>query len=148
MKVILSEDVSKLGAIGDLVNVSDGFGRNFLIPRGLAIRADEKNVRQMEHTQRVIARRKAQQLGEAQAIADKLDGTAVSIKRTAGGDSDKLFGSVTNRDIAEALAAEGFEVDKRAIELEEPIKTIGIFQVAVRLHTTISATVKVYVIRQ
>ncbi len=148
MKVILQEDVSNLGTIGDVVNVSDGYGRNFLIPRGLAVRADEKNVRQLEHTLRVISRKKATQLAEAQAVASKLDGVAVSIKRTAGEDSDKLFGSVTNRDVAEALAAEGYEVDKRAIELTEPIKSIGIFQIAVRLHSEISASVKVYVIRE
>ncbi len=148
MKVILQEDVNKLGGIGDVVDVADGYGRNFLLPRGLAVRADEKNVRQLEHTRRVIARKKAARMAEAQALCDKLDGTAVSLKRTAGEDSDKLFGSVTNRDVAEALAAEGFEVDKRAIELVEPIKSIGIFQVPVRLHSEISATVKVYVIRE
>ena len=148
MKVILQEDVSNLGTIGDVVNVSDGYGRNFLIPRGLAVRADEKNVRQLEHTLRAITRKKANQLAEAQAVASKLDGVAVSIKRTAGEDSDKLFGSVTNRDIAEALASEGYEVDKRAIELADPIKSIGIFQVPVRLHSEISASVKVYVIRE
>jgi len=148
VKVILQEDVNNLGAIGDVVSVSDGYGRNFLIPRGLAVRADEKNVRHLEHTRRIIARKKASRLADAQAIADKLDGVAVSIKRTAGDDSDKLFGSVTNRDVADALAAEGFEVDKRAIELTEPIKSIGIFQVPVRLHSEISASVKVYVIRE
>jgi len=148
VKVILQEDVSNLGTIGDVVNVSDGYGRNFLIPRGLAVRADEKNVRQLEHTLRAITRKKANQLAEAQAVASKLDGVAVSIKRTAGEDSDKLFGSVTNRDIAEALASEGYEVDKRAIELADPIKSIGIFQVPVRLHSEISASVKVYVIRE
>jgi large subunit ribosomal protein L9 len=148
VKVILQEDVSNLGAIGDVVKVSDGYGRNFLIPRGLAVRADENNVRQLEHTLRAITRKKAGQLAEAKGVASKLDGVAVSIKRTAGEDSDKLFGSVTNRDIAEALAAEGYEVDKRAIELADPIKSIGIFQVPVRLHSEISASVKVYVIRE
>ncbi len=148
MKVILQEDVGKLGTIGDVVNVADGYGRNYLLPRGLAVRADERNVRQLKHTLKVIAHRKAQKVGEAQAQAAKLDGTAVSIKRTAGEDSDKLFGSVTNRDIAEALLAEGFEIDKRAIELPEPIKSIGIFQVTVRLHSEVSAGVKVYVIRE
>jgi len=128
--------------------VADGYGRNFLLPRGLAVRADARNVRQLEHTRRIVDRKKAQRLVEAQAQASKLDGVAVSIRRTAGEESDKLFGSVTNRDVAEALAAEGFEVDRRSIELEEPIKSIGIFQVPVRLHAEVAAEVKVYVIRE
>jgi large subunit ribosomal protein L9 len=148
MRIILQEDVSNLGVIGDILDVANGYGRNYLIPRGLAVRADERNVRHLEHTRRIIARKQANRLGEAQALADQLNGTSVSIRRTAAEDGEKLFGSVTNRDIAEALVAEGFTIDKRSIVLDEPIKSIGRFQVPVRLHAEISASVQVYVTRE
>lgn len=147
MKVILQEDVKHVGLVGDVVQVSDGYGRNFLIPRGLAVLADQSNVRRLEHQKRVTSHKRARMEADAKDMAEKLSQIAVSIKRTAG-DEDKLFGSVTNRDIAEALEAEGFTVDRRTIQLDEPIRNIGVFNVPVKLPMGIEAAVKVYVIRE
>ena len=146
MRVILKSEVSKLGDAGDIVKVSDGYGRNFLIPRGLAIPASEGSVRELEHQKRVAEAIRRKKLQGAQALAKQLEGTAVSIRRETGED-EKLFGSVTNRDIAQALAAEGLEIDRRAIQLDEPIRSIGLFNVPVRLHKDVTAQVRVYVIR-
>lgn len=147
MKLILQQDVANLGNVGDVVNVAPGYGRNFLIPRGLAVLADEGNVRRLEHQKRVVAHKRAKLLAAAQALAAQLSNTAVSIKRQAG-EEGKLFGSVTNRDIAEALAAEGIEVDRRSIRLEDPIRTVGVFHVPVRLEMGVEAEVKAYVIQE
>lgn len=146
MKIILQQDVAHVGKVGDVVNVADGYGRNFLIPRGLAILADEQNVRRLEHQKRVIAHKRAKMEAEAKALAERLGNTAVSIKRQAG-EEGKLFGAVTNRDIAEALAAEGIELDRRSIELDEPIRNVGVFHVPVRLDMGVRAEVKAYVIK-
>ncbi len=147
MKVILQQDFDGLGRIGDIVKVSDGYAFNFLIPRGIAMQAAESNVRQMEHLQRITESKRKTMLEAARVEADRINGTAVSLKRLAG-EEDKLFGSVTNRDIAEALAAEGIEIDKRDIVLEEPIRTIGVYNVSVRIHADVEAKLKVYVIRE
>jgi len=147
MKVILQQDFDGLGSIGDVVRVSDGYAFNFLIPRGLAVRADERNVRQHEHLKRLTEQKRKTMLDGARVEADRINGTAISLRRKAG-EEDKLFGSVTNRDIAEALAAEGIEVDRRQIVLEEPIRAIGVFNVAVRVHRDVEAKLKVYVIRE
>ena len=146
MQVILKQDVTKLGDAGDIVKVSAGYGRNFLIPRGLAEPATAASVAEAEHNHRVAEAIKRKNLSEAKALAEQIEGSAVSIRREAGED-DKLFGSVTNRDVAEALAEEGVEVDRRIIHLEEPIKQIGLFQVPVKLHREVVAHVRVYVIR-
>ena len=147
MKVVLQKDFEGLGRIGDVVKVSNGYGFNFLIPRGIAVLADEGNVRHLAHLKRLAEQKRKQMLKDAQVQADRLNGMAISLRRKAG-EEDKLFGSVTNRDIAEALAAEGVEVDRRAIVLDEPIKTIGVFSVPVRVHTDVEARLKVYVIRE
>lgn len=146
MLVILKDEVANLGDAGDVVTVADGYGRNFLIPRGMAIMASEGSVRQLEHQKRVADSIRRKQLAGAKELAAKLEGTAVSIRRETGTD-DKLFGSVSNRDVAEALAAEGIEVDRRNIQLAEPIRSIGLFTVPVRLHRSVTANVRVYVIR-
>ena len=147
MKVILQEDVKNVGNVGDVVNVADGYGRNFLIPRGLAVLADESNVKRLEHQKRVTAHKRAKLEKQAKELAEKLATAAVSIKRAAG-DEDKLFGSVGNRDIAEALEAEGFAIDRKSIVLDEPIRNIGVFNVPVKLPMGIKASVKGYVIRE
>lgn len=147
MKVILQQDVHNLGRLGDIVKVREGYARNFLVPRGLAVMADEGNVRLLEHQKRVAAARAARLLADARALADRIGQTAVSIKVQAG-EEGKLFGAVTNRDIAEAMAAEGVSVDRRQVELAEPIKQIGVFMVPVRLHADVTGNVKVYVIQQ
>ena len=146
MRVILKHEVPNLGEAGEIVSVANGYGRNYLIPRGLAIPASEGSVKQAEHQKKVAEAIRRKQLSGAQKLAESLEGTAVSIRREAGED-EKLFGSVTNRDIAEALAAEGIEVDKRSIKLDEPIKSIGLYTVQVRLHRDVTANVRVYVIR-
>lgn len=146
MKVILQEDVANLGTTGQVVEVADGYGRNYLLPRSLAVLADERNTRRTEHVKRLAAARQTKVLAAAKELATKITGTAVSIKRQAGAE-DKLFGSVTNQDVQEALAAQGVEVDRRNIVLPEPIRNIGVFQVPVRVHKDVEANVKVYVIR-
>ncbi|MFT6146483.1 MAG: large subunit ribosomal protein L9 [Myxococcota bacterium] len=146
MRVILNQEVKNLGDAGDIVKVAAGYGRNFLLPRGLAVLASEGTVAQAAHAANVADAIRRKQLSGSKAIAEKLAETAVTIRREAG-DDDKLFGSVTNRDIAEALAAEGVELDRRLIEVAEPIRNIGLFTVPVRLHRDVEASVRVYVIR-
>lgn len=146
MQVILKQEVANLGDAGDIVKVKPGYGRNYLIPRGFAIPATEGSLRQAEHQKRVADAIRRKNLSGARELKDKLEGTAVSIRRETGED-DKLFGSVTNRDIGEALAAEGIEIDRRSIVLADPIKSIGLFTVPVRLHRDVTANVRVYVIR-
>jgi large subunit ribosomal protein L9 len=146
MKVILQDDVYNLGSTGDVVDVADGYGRNYLLPRQLAVLADERNTRRLGHQKRMAAARQARLLTEAKDLAARIGGAAVSIKRQAAAE-DKIFGSVTNADIAEALAAQGVEVDRRQIALGEPIRSIGMFQVPVKVHKDVDASVKVYVIR-
>lgn len=146
MRVILKNEVPHLGDAGDIVHVAAGYGRNYLIPRGLAIPASEGSVATLEHQRQMAEAIRRKKLGESKALADKINGTAVSIRREAGED-DKLFGSVTNRDIAEAFAAEGIEIDRRSIQLDEPLRAIGLFTVPVRLHREIECNARVYVIR-
>lgn len=146
MRVILKQEVPKLGDAGDIVTVKAGFGRNFLIPRGLAIPANQGSVTQLDHQQRLADAIRRQQLNNAQELGTKLGNTSVSIRREAGEDN-RLFGSVTNRDVAEALASEGIEVDRRNIKMDEPIRSLGLFQVPVRLHREVTAMVKVYVMQ-
>jgi large subunit ribosomal protein L9 len=146
MRVILKKAVSHLGEAGEIVKVSPGYGRNYLIPRGLAIPASEGSVRQAEHQERMADAIRRKQVNEAQELASKLENVSVSIRREAGED-DKLFGSVTNRDIIEALEAEGIELDRRLLQLDDNIRAIGLYNVPVRLHKDVSAEVRVYVIR-
>lgn len=146
MRVILKAEVPFLGDAGDIVKVAPGYGRNYLIPRGLAILASEGSVAELEHQKRMADAIRRKNLSAARELAEKLNSTAVSIRREAG-DDDKLFGSVTNRDIAEALAAEGIELDRRTIQLDEPLRAIGLFTVPVRLHREVQAEARVYVIR-
>lgn len=146
MKVILQEEVANLGATGDVVEVANGFGRNYLLPRHLAVLADERNTRRLHHQRRLASARQTKVLAAAKELAAKISGTAVSIKRQAGAE-DKIFGSVTNQDVQEALAAQGVEVDRRNIVLADPIRNIGVFQVPVKVHRDVEASVKVYVIR-
>jgi len=146
MKVILQENVANLGKVGEIVKVKDGYGRNYLVPNQLAVIADERNVARMDHQRRTADARAQKLVGEAKALAEKLSQTAVTIRRQAG-EENKIFGSVTNRDIAEALAAEGFAIDKKQIVVDESIiKNLGVFNVAVKLAPEVSADVKVYVI--
>ena len=144
MKVILREDISNLGKSGELVTVKDGFGRNYLLPRKLAVLATEQNVRQLEHERAVITARNAKLKGAAEEQAKKLGSVKVTIRRKVG-EQDKLYGSVTVLDIAEALAAQGQTVDRRQLHLAEPIKATGNYDVELRLHRDVTAKIKVEV---
>jgi len=145
MKVILREDIDGLGKSGELVTVKDGFGRNFLLPRKKAVLASEQNMRQLEHEKSVITARNAKLKGAAEEQAKKVGAIKVTIKRKVG-EQDKLFGSVTALDIAEAIAAQGQQVDRRGIHLPEPIKTVGSHEVELRLHRDVVAKLKVEVV--
>jgi large subunit ribosomal protein L9 len=147
VKVILIEDVKSLGKGGEQVNVADGYARNFLIPKKLALGASPANQRVYENEAKARAKKHEKEKADAQALAEKLGGLSLTISRMAGED-DKLFGSVTNGDIAEALSKEGYKLDKRDIELPEHLKALGIFEVPVRLHPQVTAMVKVWVVKQ
>jgi len=147
MKLILREDVDNLGKSGELVSVKDGFGRNFLLPRKMAVLANAQNIRHLEHEKAVIAARQAKLKAGADDQAKKLGGIQVKIARKVG-EHDKLFGSVTALDIAEALAAGGQKVDRRHIHLPEPIKALGAFEVDIRLHHDVTAKIKVEVVKE
>jgi large subunit ribosomal protein L9 len=144
MKLILREDVPSLGKSGDLVSVKDGYGRNYLLPRNLAVVANERSVRQLEHEKAVISARQAKLKGSAQDQAQKLEALTVRITRKVG-EQDKLYGSVTASDIADGLAAQGMKVDRRHIHLPEPIKAVGAHEVEIRLHREVAAKIKVEV---
>ncbi|HZZ85269.1 MAG TPA: 50S ribosomal protein L9 [Anaeromyxobacteraceae bacterium] len=144
MKLILREDVDNLGKGGELVEVKPGYGRNYLLPRGLAVLANPRNVRELEH-QKAVAEAKAAKLkASAQAVAKRIAETPVSLKRKVG-EQEKLYGSVTALDIVEALAARGLQLDRRLVDLKDPIKTLGDFEVPVKLHREVDAKVKVKV---
>jgi len=145
MRVILREDVHQLGRSGEIVTVKDGFARNYLLPRKIAVPANEKNVRQIEHDKAVISARQAKLKGSAQEQAGKLEVLSLKIARKVG-QQDKLYGSVTALDIAEVLTAQGHKVDRRSIHLPEPIKSLGVHQVELRLHQDVIAKVSVEVV--
>jgi len=145
MKLILREDVYNLGKSGELVIVKEGYARNYLLPRNLAMLASSANVRQLDHEKKVIELRQQKLKGGAQEQARKLEGVKIVIKRKTG-EQDKLFGSVTALDIAEALAAAGHKLDRRLIHLPEPIRAIGEFPVEIRLHREVTAKLTVTVV--
>jgi large subunit ribosomal protein L9 len=145
MLVILQQNVPNLGNVGDIVNVKDGYGRNFLVPRGMAVIADQSNRRRMEHQKRSASAKRATAVAEAEALLAKIAETPITIASSAG-DEGKLFGSVTNRDIAEKLAEAGIVVDRRAITISDAIKSTGAYDVAIKLGLDLSATLKVYVV--
>ncbi len=147
MEVILREDVPKLGHRGDLVNVKDGYARNYLLPRKLAMAATPGNRKQLEMMKAATARRLANEKGAAESFAAQLAELTLTIPAKAG-EADQLFGSVTSMAVAEALAARGFQVDRRRVELDHPIKTLGEYEVPIRLHPEVTATVKLQVTRE
>lgn len=144
MEVILREDVTGLGIIGDIVKVRPGYARNFLLPRGLAVVADPRNVGQLAHQKRIIAAKKARERGAIEGRAAELDGLVLETEVRAG-KAGRLFGSVTNQDVKRLLDEKGFEVDRRRIELRDPIKTIGEFEVALRVGQDVIAKLKLVV---
>jgi large subunit ribosomal protein L9 len=147
MQIILRDDMDNLGKSGEVVNVKPGYARNFLLPRGHAIKATETDVKRIEHEKRVIAARTAKLAKEAQSEADKLSQVSVSIARAVG-EENKLYGSVTTRDIADALAEQGVKVDSKKLHLAEPIKALGLTEVGVKLGRGVTATIKVWVVKK
>jgi large subunit ribosomal protein L9 len=147
MQVILREDRENLGKSGDVVTVKPGFGRNYLLPKGLALLATAQDVARVAHEKRVIAARNAKLMKDTQATADRLNQVAVSIPVTVG-EEDRLYGSVTTRDIVEALHAKGVELDAKKLVLEEPIKSLGLSEVVVKLGQGVSAKIKVWVVKK
>ena len=147
MNVILRENVDKLGAAGEVVSVKDGYARNYLLPRGLAYPATEGNKKRLEAESKSRARRADAEVTKASEVATRLEAVSLSFTMKAG-EGDKLFGSVTSQDIAERLKAEGFDIDKKTVELAEPIKALGVYKVPVRLHPDVKPEVRVWVVKE
>jgi len=147
MEVILREDVDKLGSRGQLVKVAAGYARNFLLPKRLAMPATEANKKIIEQERQAHLRREAKLVADATDLAKMMADLSVTISQKAG-ESDQLFGSVTSKDIAEALEKQGYTIDRRKIALEEPIKTLGDFKVPLRLHHEVTTEITVHVVKE
>jgi large subunit ribosomal protein L9 len=147
MKVILQETLEGVGHLGDLINVADGFARNYLLPRQKAVEADGRSIKAFEHAKRVAAEKAKKEKLEIESYAKKVSAVALTIEMQAGKD-DKLFGSVTAKDIAEGLAAQSITVDRRKIQLAHPIKELGTVSVPIKMPRDVMATVKVHVVKK
>jgi large subunit ribosomal protein L9 len=144
MEIILKEDVANLGSRGDVVKVAEGYGRNFLLPRKLAIEASAGNKKVIEQMRSATLRRGAKEKAQAEELSKQFEGLSVSFQRRSS-EHDQLFGSVTSGDIAEALEKKGFNLDRRKIQLHEPLKTVGEFTIPVKLHKDVTAHLKVVI---
>ena len=144
MEVILKEDVAKLGSRGEVVKVAEGYGRNYLLPRKLAIEASKGNKSVIEQMKAASLRRSAKEKTQAEELAKQFEGVALSFERRSG-EADQLFGSVTSGDIADALEKKSFSVDRRKIQLHEPLKTLGEFTIPIKLHKDVTTHVKVVI---
>lgn len=147
MKVILRRDHETLGKIGDLVDVKNGYARNFLLPRGIAYAALKGNIKALEEEKKSVEKRNLQELKAAESLSAELETVSVTIPVQVG-EEDKIFGTVTTQMIADALKDKGYDIDKRKIEIEEPIKSLGIYGVSVKIHQNINAKIKVWVVRE
>jgi large subunit ribosomal protein L9 len=147
MEVILRQDIEKLGSRGEVVKVAPGYARNFLLPKKLAVAASGSNKKIVEQERQAHVRKDAKQKGEAEDLSKLLTGVTVTITQKAG-ENDQLFGSVTSKDVADALAAQNFNIDRRKIQLDDPIKTLGEFKVPVRLYQGVIAEVTVVVAKE
>ena len=147
MEVILKKSVEGLGVPGDVLKVADGYARNYLLPMQLAVHATERNRRFLEHQKRVIDQQESKDKERAREIAAQITGVTCTLQRRAG-ENDRLFGSVTSTDVAEALRAEGYELERRFLELAEPIRELGVFMVPVKLHTDVVVELRVVVERE
>ena len=147
MKVILRKNFDQLGKVGDVVNVKDGYARNYLLPRQIVYQATVGNIRALEEEKKQIQKRDAKELEEAQKLQTELEKVSVTIPVKVG-EEDKIFGTVTTQMIVDGLKEKGFELDKRKVEIAEPIKALGIYSVAVKLHSNVTATVKTWVVRE
>ena len=147
MKLLLRQDYEPLGVAGDVVNVKPGFARNFLIPKGYGMLTTDKNVKRYENDQRQLHWLQEKEKRQSEELAKTLENVSCTITVQVG-DEDKMFGSVTSQNITEALEAQGYTVDKRKILLEEPIKSLGIYSVPIKLHADVEAKVKVWVVKE
>ena len=147
MEVVLKEDIENLGHMGDVVKVKDGYARNYLLPRGLVVLADKKNLKALEHEQRMIAQRRERLTKEAQGISETLSRVSLEFAVKVG-EGGRLFGSVTNMDIEKALKEKGVEVERRRIVLEDPIKQVGDYEVPIRLRPEVMPSIKVRVVSE
>ncbi len=147
MKVILRRDHETLGKIGDLVDVKNGYARNFLLPRGIAYTALKGNIKALEEEKKSVEKRNLQELKAAESLSTELETVSVTIPVQVG-EEDKIFGTVTTQMITDALKDKGYEIDKRKIEIEEPIKALGIYSVSVKLYQNVNAKIKVWVVRE
>ena len=144
MEVILKEDVAKLGTRGDVVKVAEGYGRNFLLPRKLAIEATKGNKNVIEQMKAATVRRSAKEKAQAEELSKQFEGLSVSFTRKSG-EQDQLFGSVTSGDIADALEKKGFNIDRRKVQLHEPLKALGEFAIPIKLHKDVTTHLKVVI---
>jgi large subunit ribosomal protein L9 len=147
MEVILKEDVAKLGARGEVVNVAEGYGRNFLLPKKLAVEATKANKSVIDQMKASSVRKMAKEKGDAELLAKQFEGVSLHFVRKAG-EHDTLFGSVTSSDIAHELEGRGFNIDRRKIELDQPLKALGEFSVAIKLHKEVTVQIKVTITKQ
>jgi large subunit ribosomal protein L9 len=145
MQVILTQDVTNLGKAGELVSVRPGYGRNYLVPRGMAVSATAANVHRLEHDKRVIAKKVAKERAGAESQAERINVVTLQFDRQVGED-DKMFGSVTSRDLVEQLKKAGVDIDHRQIALEQPIKALGKYEVPVKLSAGVTAQLKFFVV--
>lgn len=147
MKIILKEDVKNIGKMGSVVNVSDGYARNFLVPKNLAVEANIKNIKALEHEKRKIAERAKKVIKSNQEIAEKISSMTITLKAKAG-EEDRLFGSITTMDIANAIKVQGLDIDRKKIMLDEPIKRLGSYAVSVKIQPDINASLNVNVVSE
>ena len=147
MKVILFEDIDNLGSAGEIVNVKDGYARNYLIPKRLAISATPSNIRSLQSQKKVFEKKAKEKETDAQIIKEKIDGKSFKIAVKAG-ESDKLFGSVTSQDIEEILKEEGIIISHRDVKLDEPIKELGVYNITIKLHPDVEANFKLWVVKE
>lgn len=147
MEVVLKEDIENLGHMGDVVKVKDGYARNYLLPRGLVVLANKKNLKALEHEQRMIGQRRERLTKEAQGVGEKLAGVSLEFAAKVG-EEGRLFGSVTTMDIEKALKEQGFEVERRRIVLDAPIKNVGDYEVPIRLRPEVMPSIKVKVVSE
>lgn len=147
MKVILRRNFDQLGKVGDVANVKDGYARNYLIPRQIAYQATKGNILALEEEKKQILKKEAKELDIAQKLANDIEKISITIPVKVG-EEDKIFGTVTSQMIADSMKEKGYDIDKRKIEITEPIKALGIYSVTIKIHPSVSAVVKTWVVRE
>ena len=147
MEVILKKDVESLGVVGDIVNVKNGFARNYLVPQGFAIPATKANLKVFKESRKLVSAKQLREKRVAEGLANELSRVSVTAAVQVG-EEDKVFGAITSQNIAELLAEKGYEIDRRKILLEEPLKALGVYNIGIKLHPEVEATVKVWVVKE